>query len=85
MEQKQVKSEEKMELIRANFPNLSKINPYFDRMAVMDIKRFLCDVGAYKNRPCEIHDTAIINLIIAAQGKKKFMHYVPGAARRKSG
>lgn len=76
-------NEEKIKYIKEHYPNLSKINPYIDRTAVLEIKDLLCDMGFYKNKAYYIPDLSIINIILKAQGKKK--EYLRTTKRNKRG
>lgn len=64
--------DKKLEFIKS-LPDIHKVNPYMSIRYLQDVKKMLCDAGFYKIQSGHICDSAIINLILVAQGKKK-MH-----------
>lgn len=66
--------EQKVNYIKTHIPNYKKISPFLDRISVNEVKRLLYDNGFYQfHRWQLISDTAVVNLILVAQGKKKFI------------
>lgn len=63
----------KVEYIKNHVINYKKIQPFLDLASVEQIKRDLHDNGFYKAKLRDVSDTAVINLILIAQGKKRFM------------
>jgi len=61
----------KVEFVKNTFPDLSKINPFTDYKAVETVKKSLIENKFYVVKSIHnCHETAIINIILAAQGKK---------------
>lgn len=62
-------TQEKINFIKT-IKNFEKINAFLDLPKINEIKLMLIENGFYKNKPTEIKDSSIVNLIIKAQGKK---------------
>lgn len=66
--------QQKIKYIVDHVPNYRKIQPFLDRTSVNEVKRLLHDNGFYSFYRWQlISDTAVRNLILVAQGKKKFI------------
>lgn len=63
-------SKEKIEFVKKNYPELSKINPYMDHAFCIRVKKDLIDAGLYTRGAKHLYDTAIENIILKAQGKR---------------
>jgi hypothetical protein len=67
-----VNQDEKIRFIQENVTELAKFDPYTDRSGLDELKRKLHAAGHYKMGAWSaIHDSAVINLVLRAQGKKR--------------
>lgn len=66
------KQDIKINFIKENVEDLERFDPYTDRVGLDELKRKMHDAGHYKMGGWHaIHDSAIINLVLKAQGKKR--------------
>ncbi len=64
-------SKEKAEFVRSRFPDIHLINPFVDYKKVAQIKNSLVENNFYtEGTKHNCNDSAIINIILTAQGKK---------------
>ncbi len=68
-----MKQDQKVEFVKQNYPDIKRINPYLDHQFKDDLKKKLLDVGLYTPASKHLYnETALINIILRAQGKKVF-------------
>lgn len=66
--------QQKVEYIKNHIPHYKKISPFLDLTSVNEVKMLLYDNGFYAHKKWQlIEDNSVINLILVAQGKKKFI------------
>lgn len=76
------KQQERIDFLRANVPELGKIDPFLDLPAINRIKAMFADAGLYRKETLAcLADSTIINLILKAQGKEPANR---GVAKRKA-
>jgi hypothetical protein len=67
----------KVEFIKANFPEIEKINPYLDYAFINKVKKAMTEAGHYKQSYYQADggiNSAVINLINKAKGEKQINH-----------
>lgn len=62
----------KVQFVRDKVKDFMEIDPYLDLKSVVRVREMLCEAGFYKKiASIPVIDQAVVNIIIAAQGKKQ--------------